>query len=77
MLNLSEFKHHEISYLFHGTFKSFYICTVAMDDSKALYWAAADAGFRSILKVRLKKSIGITSAEILSLGITNMAWNMG
>ncbi|WP_368731549.1 DUF6555 family protein [Pseudomonas sp. 2822-17] len=76
MLNMSEFKQYEISYLFCGTFKSFYICTVAMDDSKALYWTAVDAGFRSIPKVRLEKSTGITSAEALNLGITNVAWNM-
>ncbi|WP_413469073.1 hypothetical protein [Pseudomonas simiae] len=41
-----------MSYLPRNKFKSFYICTVAIDDSKALYWAAVDSGFRSIPKVR-------------------------
>lgn len=74
---MPKFEHYRIDYLFHGTFKSFYICAEAMDDSKALYWAAVDTGVRSIPKVRLDKSIDITSAEAQSLGITNVAWSFG
>jgi hypothetical protein len=74
---MSEFTHYRIDYLLCGAFKSFYICAVAMDDSRALYWAAVDSGFRSIPKARLDKSIGITNAEAKSLGITNVAWSFG
>lgn len=74
---MSEFKHYKIDYIFNGQFKSFYICTIAMDDSLALYWAAVDCGIRPIPKYRLAKAASITMNEARSLGITEIEWDLG
>ncbi|MEE4672842.1 DUF6555 family protein [Pseudomonas alliivorans] len=71
---MAEFTHYRIDYLLHGQFKSFYICTRAMDDSISWHWATVDAGFSSIPKYRMDKFPSLTKEQALGLGVSEVQW---
>lgn len=49
---MADEKHYRIDYLLHGSYRTFYIRAVVMDNKEAWHWASVDAGFGAIPKYR-------------------------
>ncbi|MFJ5300242.1 DUF6555 family protein [Pseudomonas sp. SLFW] len=66
--------HFRIDYLIHGSYKTFYIHSPAMDASEAWHWATVDAGIGQIPKYRSDKVPRLTQRQAEQLGLTHVEW---
>jgi hypothetical protein len=67
-------KHYRIDYLLHGSYKTFYVSALAMDNAEAWHWASVDAGFGQIPKYRTDKVPKISKPKAEQLGISQVEW---
>lgn len=67
--------HYKIDYLYHGTYKTFYVKADVMNNAEAWHWAAVDAGLGQIPKYRSDKIPKISKPQAEKLGISDLEWS--
>jgi hypothetical protein len=66
--------HYQINYLIHGSYKTFYIHSQAMNQAEAWHWATIDAGLSQIPKYRADKVARLSQPQAELLGLSRVEW---
>ena len=69
-------KHYRIDYLLNGSYKTFYVSAIAMDNAEAWHWAAVDAGFGQIPRYRTDKVPKVSKPRAELFGIAELQWTV-
>ncbi|MCS3468570.1 hypothetical protein M2401_002305 [Pseudomonas sp. JUb42] len=71
---MTQTTHFKIDYLIHGSYKTFYIHSDAMNQDEALHWATIDAGLCQIPKPRADRIPRLSQRQAEQLGLTDVEW---
>lgn len=69
--------HYKIEYLYHGSYKAFYVRAEIMNNTEAWHWASVDAGVGEIPKYRTDKVPKVSKPLAERHGVTDVSWQRG